>query len=263
MKDTQIIIFSKNRALQLDALLQTLQKFAPHFVLDVIYIYDDAQYYKGYEILKREHSGVRFHKESIFEKDVLGILKKTKSKYLCFMCDDDLLFKDINLPEDLIEDALCFSLRLGENTTYCFNFAKNQNHRGQMTEGFLVWKWKKAEWDFAYPMSVDGHIFRTSDIKTILQNMRFKDPFDLENNMTIAIHKISLGDERPKIMAMAKSVLVGIPDNKVSSRFPFPHAGGSLSKLNEMYLEGKRIKPFEMDYTNVKGAHQIIPFVIS
>jgi hypothetical protein len=56
--------------------------------------------------------------------------------------------------------------------------------------------------------------------------------------------------------------MVGVPNNKVMFNFPFPNAGGSPAELNSMFLQGKRINPFKMDFGEIVGAHQIIPLII-
>jgi hypothetical protein len=192
-----VIIFSKDRAMQLDALLQTIKKYTPFVDLNVIYTYSSEEFYKGYETLKKDYPNVNFQKESIFKNDILNILNGAASKYMCFFSDDDLFFGKMKFPINLSgsgsfelpDDVMCFSSRLGENCVYCFNFNKKQQYKGEIVGDYLSWNWTEGEWDFGYPMSIDGHIFRTGDIKNLLSSIEFKDPFQLENNLTIEIRR--------------------------------------------------------------------------
>lgn len=254
MQDIQVIIFSKNRAMQLDALLKTIKKYAPFFTVHVLYTYENEEYYRAYEILKAEYTEVSFHKETIIKHNVQELLSIT-SEYMAFLCDDDLYFS-MQEPVELPSDVLCYSPRLGLNTTYCYIYDKEQVYTGNRRGDQLLWEYSEAQYDFSYPFSVDGHIFRTADMRELISSIEFTNPHHLENNLAQQVHF------RKKIQASLHSSLVGVPHNKVHQVFDFRSAGGSAAKLNQLFLEGHRIDPFSMDYTNVYSVHQELPYKI-
>ena len=76
MKKVVAIIFSKNRALQLDLCLRTLQLHCAdiHKISDVNVLYKADDHHKeSYEILKREYPDVNFVEEVSFKQDLLEI----------------------------------------------------------------------------------------------------------------------------------------------------------------------------------------------
>jgi hypothetical protein len=257
-----VIVFSKNRPPQLDALIQTVDKFAPFFRLHVIYTYDAEPFGEGYQIVIKKYPHVAFYKEMSFRQNVMRVFEKITGEHMGFLCDDDLFFGKWTMPTPLPDDVLCFSIRLGKNTTHCLNFNKEQAYNGEISGDYLVWCWMEGLWDFGYPMSIDGHVFRVSDISKLLENIEFNNPIEFEDSLTKSLLASPIRSERPKMMASLQSALVGVPDNKVNFNFPFPNAGGSPEKLNQAFLEGKCIRPFSMDFNHIKGVHQIIPFVV-
>ena len=65
----------------------------------------------------------------------------------------------------LDEDVVCFSLRLGMNTTVCYTLsAENVLKDIEAINGLMKWDWKLRYLDFGYPFSTSGHIFRSKDI---------------------------------------------------------------------------------------------------
>ncbi len=160
----QILIFSKNRALQLDC---TLSSFLLHCQdksqasMTVLYQADGPLYERQYQQLMAEYSAksVRFRKQMKFKADVMEVLledgrrnwldrrllslgfgvnrmierdwPENISRNILFLVDDNIFVCDFRL--DDIEkslagqpDAVGFSLRLGANTTYCYPMSENQ-----------------------------------------------------------------------------------------------------------------------------------------
>lgn len=70
------------------------------------------------------------------------------------------------------DDLLAFSLRLGTELTYCQPQNKAMSKPVFLeTDPFLVWEWKKAELDWAYPWADDCTIYRTDFAKNMLRLM--------------------------------------------------------------------------------------------
>lgn len=260
------IIFSKDRAAQLRLLLYSIQKNAPKaFNLNVIYTSSSQNFKNGYEKVIGEFSSVcNFIEQSDnFKEDVLNLLN-SDSEFSCFFTDDDIIYKpfDVEVVKNSIkadDDVFCFSLRLGTNVTFCYtmnteNVLKNYDDLGEL----IKWNWSLHYLDFGYPLSVDGHVFRTKDILKLTRKVSFTNPNLFEGNLQIF-------DTFPKekMVSFKSNVLVNTPNNIVNSTHPNRHSadfGISVEKLNSDYLEGKIIDLESMDFTNIIGCHQEIEF---
>jgi len=262
------IIFSKDRASQLHLLINSLYKNAPGiFNLNVLYTFSNEDFEKGYEklkeICKENFWNVNFIKESNFKEDLMNLLK-SDYKYTTFFTDDDVLFDKVDLQtiEEALnkEDVFCFSLRLGKNTTYCYS--ENQNNQIVISgeeNNFIYWDWQKSWYDFGYPLSVDGHIFKTKEISKLTKPLSFVNPNTYEAALQIY-------ENFPKnMMAGYKdgSKLVGIPVNVVQNVFPNRKGekfGISAKDLNDKFLNSTFINIDLMEFKSVIGAHQEIQY---
>ena len=100
------IIFSKDRALQLDLTLKTIKQ---NFKLsdDIIAIYktSEQQHEESYEALKGEHPDVTFRKQSssLF-LDIMDTINSVRSDYVCFFTDDNIVYRKIDITKDDINN---------------------------------------------------------------------------------------------------------------------------------------------------------------
>lgn len=262
------IVFSKDRASQLHLLLSSLYKNAPGiFNINVLYTSSNEEFERGYEklkeICKENFWNVNFIKESNnFKEDVISLFK-SEHKYTTFFTDDDVLFGAIDYKtiENSLsqEDIFCFSLRLGTNTTFCYTMnVPNQIVVSKETETTVAWDWQKSWYDFGYPLSVDGHIFRTKEIAKLSKPLNFKSPNTYEGSL-----QIYETFPRHLMESYKHSKLVGVPVNIVNNSHP--NLNGQKYKfntkdLNDNFLNGIFIKLELMNFSNIIGAHQEIEY---
>lgn len=144
-----IIIFSKNRACQLDLLLRSVS--VPFDTIRVIYTADTPGFRFGYAICRKEHD-VNFIREENLKQDTLNAIKGGLN---CFLVDDDVFYRKLEkLPE--IESKQVYSLRLHD---------------------------KISRKHFDYKHSLDGNIYREEDIRPIIESIDFNNPNELEARM--------------------------------------------------------------------------------
>lgn len=236
-----LIVFSYNRPMQLHALLDSIKLHAKDIFKNIDVVYkSDKEFESGYELAKR--SGVNFIREGNFKDDIMGCFKY---EHTCFAADDDIFFKDIGdltrtLWDFFTDDVACLSLRLGLNIKYCYSNDKpNELTEYQDFGEFIKWDWRSQQLDFAYPLSVVSHIFRTEEIKELSERENFTCPNDYEGLL-----QKHLKDVRPNIVSYKESRVVGVPANRVNTvttnrnGLTNPY---TIHDLNEMYLAGKRI----------------------
>jgi len=258
------LIFSRNRSMQLNCLLSSLienSNLLPEKIT-VLCRYDN-EYQKGLEVVKSLHPKVSFIKEENFEKQVKDYIKFGEK--FCVFFVDDILVKDsidFSVPCSIINsnpDVLTFSLRLGTHLTECYPVAAKQPvPNGNITSQFFVWKWRESHYDWGYPMSVDGHIFRRSEFEGWSSHLRFNNPNQFES----ALQEIPRNFAVPQgMVSYLNSKILNNPANRVQDEFKNRSESlNSYEDLNNLWEEG-----FEIDHSKIRGylnkaAHEPINF---
>lgn len=235
----EVIVFSKDRACQLDGLLRSLQRFVaiPHRVT-VLYTASDPAYQRGYDLLIDWNQSVRWVRERDFKTDLLrlvGDVQESGTKQVMFLVDD-IVFTRRFTGEGIVDeldndDVLAISLRLGESIRYCHPRSA-PTRPPEFLEGHR-WAWRSAPggyWD--YPMSVDGNIYRVDDIAKTLAGIDFSNPNTLEAAMA------GKPIDRPHLVCDEQPYLVNLALNLVQNVFANPHGDISAEDLNRCFLSG-------------------------
>ena len=250
-----VIVFSKDRPMQLDCTLRSLKKNAPKpDYLSVIYKASNEFYKKGYEKIDSN-----LIEESIFKQNVLDSLL---GDYTLFLTDDDIVFKEISYV-GFNEEVCCFSYRLGTNISYCYsndrhNRLKNFYYGDKIK--YINWDWKNEELDFAYPLSVTSHLFKTEFIKKLTEKIHFNNP----NEYEAALQQFVSMSPR-MMMSYVDSRIVGVPVNKVNTSFENRNGlvhSYSTEELNNMFLADQRIDFEKMDF-NIISAQQELKYIFA
>ena len=258
-----VVVFSRDRACQLDACLRSLSTYAPDVTVSVVLRATSEPFRLGYARCATDHPAVTFVPETDFGRQVVELLERQHAPLACFLTDDDLVTQPVRM--DVIESALrdahvlAFSLRLGRNTTYCYSMARPQAPPAfqPCDHGHLTWSWPGAEGDFGYPMSVDGQIFRASELREILRGLRFASPNSLEGTMADMAGQFT--ESKPMLACFSSSALVGVPLNRVQNECQNRSGQDpqmTAEALNRAYLSGARLQYMPID---VIGAHQEVP----
>lgn len=246
------LIFSRNRPLQLHCLLSSLKENSniPENKITVLHRYDE-EYEEGLQDVKKNHDKVNFLKEENFETQVKDYLKK-EDQYCVFFVDDIIVKDQINfeIPCKVLEanpDVLCFSMRLGLHLTTCYPAASSQVvPNGTVNLQMFIWKWSGSSFDWGYPMSVDGHVFRRSELEGWISHLKFNNPNQFESAM----------QEIPRIFAIPQAMVCHVgskifnnPANRVQDEFKNrSESSVSTKELNEIWLSGQ-----EIDYSVYKA----------
>ncbi len=232
------IIFSKDRAMQLDALLQSMKQFAPHLLpANVLLLATSCKHMGAYQQLMSEHSEQFYTFQTDFRSNLLNMVSYHQ-ELTTFLVDDDVFFlparEVVALPP-----RTCFSYRLGVNITADFNSGSVPQRVGTGV--------------FLYAYSLDGHVFQTDDIRPLLLQLPFRNPNELE---AILVQR----GPGLKVIYDVHSCVVGIPHNLVQTAWTNRNMGGSAEDLLTRYLDGERINLKMMDFGGVNSTHQDISF---
>jgi len=253
-----VIIFSKDRAAQLDALLRSIREqvegWEKRSLWTVVFTTSAPEFARGYEIVRAEHRSVAL--EFIDERSRSGGFKSIVVETMqrqhhangapwCMFLVDDMIFKtlwslDGGKPMRRLKAdprVLCLSLRMCRRYDYCY--PERRSVKPPFMALFGRWNWCKERGDWGYPMSVDGHIFRYDDIFPLVQRIEFKRPNTFEIELSRNCIKT-----RPLMTCYAESVVVNVPVNRVQNEYKNragDKCGMSAEELNASFLEGKRV----------------------
>ena len=259
------IIFSKNRAMQLDCCLKTFYKQcqdAKRTEIFVLYTTTSGTHEKSYTILEQEYPNISFIQENNFKEDLLEII--SNKTHILFVVDDTIFIDEFYIL-DLV-DALTYhhneyvlgaSLRLGRNTTYCYPLNKYQKVPELINGwyGLSKYDWTKAEYDFSYPLELSSSLYRLKDLFFILENGCYNNPNELEYLLSInsgIFHKNYL-------LCYENSVAFSNPINKVqetnNNKFAVKYSY-SAEHLLSMFLENFRIETTSFEDFISHGCHE-------
>jgi len=217
-----VVIFSKDRPLQLDLTLTSYEKNSIQRYDNEIVIYKTSseRFEKAYNQISKEHPNIRFLKETDFKLNLLDCLKN--KRYVLFLVDDCIFTKKFSIKNicnflDMCQGAIGFSLRLGENTTYCYSLSVDNGIPAMQPLGSNIYgfNWKEAgPGDFSYPLEVSSSVYRVEDIKGLLENLPYNNPNSLEWLMSI---NVKFFNHLGFLLSFRKSVAFCDPINRVQT----------------------------------------------
>jgi GT2 family glycosyltransferase/tetratricopeptide (TPR) repeat protein/glycosyltransferase involved in cell wall biosynthesis len=278
MQDTRtvILIFSFNRALQLDATLRSLLLHCSDVEeadIQVLYRTESALHTGQYRRLRDEFSRygfIRFVPEKDFRSDVLALL--ALSENVLFLVDDNIFIENFSLQDtvetlDREQSALGFSLRLGRNTTYCYSLDAPQRLPDFTSAGnrALRFDWRTADYDFGYSLEVSSSLYRTDDLFPLLADLPFRNPNTLEEGM--AARKALFAKEKPYLLCLECSVTFCAPINKVQSVIKENRSGNDISQspdsLAALFEQGSRVRIEAYCGFRPNACHQEVELILS
>lgn len=252
------LIFSKNRACQLDLLLRNIKYLTlinnSLININVLYTHSD-DHKSSYDICRFEHSKVNFVKEIDFQKQTKELLYGT----VCLLTDDTAFFRKFTLPFNP-DDGECFSWRLGYNTVVQDHF--NQTFQPLLipdsySDNLISWNPNNyPNWcNWGYPFSFDGHVYSSKTLLDILKDKDFKNTNEIEGMLHSQRNKIQ------KITSNIHSSCVNIPCNNLSGLTGFGSKYEySMPFLKDKFDQGFRIKPVQESKVPIMACHQEFEF---
>lgn len=268
----QIVIFSYNRAMQLDALLSSIKE---HWTLSevkvsILYNTSSEKYQKGYDLLKTIYPFFYFWKESkskpfyklsdyfsiynMFKiikykhcrkiktnfRELLNYILDDKCNYIMFLTDDSVFIKDVQYTKlhlDYIDKNLnqnSISLRMG---------LKMNDMPEMLKLRYDIIKWNYSDYknknNWSYRFSVDGHIYSMKKIKHLVKKIIFNNPTTLESHILdysnkFRILKSGITFKEPYLLSFPINIVQSIADNESQNL--------SVSLLNDYFLNGYKIQ---------------------
>jgi len=260
-----IIVFSKNRPLQLDLFIRSFNKYvknSKNYKINILYTTNNIKFEKGYNMVNDRFNNIVMYKEKNFKDDILSLIDKSIVETVFFVDDD--IFKDhidFNDKQKEIfknnQNILCRSLRLSKHLEKCYslNMVYTKIPLFQSIENYILYKWIGQQGDYGYPMSLDGHIFRTNDILPLIIQYDFKNPNSMESILSMNPIRKSY------IICYEKSKILNNPCNIVQTYNSNIHGNEDINILNNEYLNGNQISMVNIDSINNISCHQEIKII--
>lgn len=232
-----LVIFSKNRALQLDCLIRSIKDnfYIPCDSISVLYKSDNNYFNEGYLKLKKQND-LNWVAQQNFREDLLNIVNQYPAdSFTMFLVDDNVIFKPFN--GDILSH---YTEEIGFISTRVDIKYKSPLPSFAYTTKYLLWDWSVGVAPWNYPFSLDGNIHNTLQIRDLLINTSFQAPNSLEGFGTTFLQK----KHRfyPLALAPLEACTINIPINKVQTEYEtaFPTTM-EVEYLNAKYLEGFQI----------------------
>ena len=268
MRNLHTILFSKDRACQLDL---TLSSYKRHFKewkdndLTVLYTSSSAEYERGYDKIKQLHPEFTYVKESNFQQDTIRIFNDNQCPLVSFLVDDDVFINDVTLNCHQLQamlrnpNILCIASRMNKEVNYCYT-ANIQTPPPVhfFEEGSWEWRAPQLSGDWNYPMSISGfHIFRKADLVRPINTAPFRAPNSFEGTC-LACNP----PDRPLIILLENQKCICGVNNRVQTENGNRHEGShDLVSLNNMFLSGNRLSDKANDGKMFRQAHAPVEYV--
>lgn len=272
----QTIIFSFNRALQLDTLITSMIENwqNPQYCIDVIYNTSDQEFQKGYDILIDKYSkykNIKFNKESGI-RDIIGIkellnirnfiaynknkkkftpksnfrslcidlLKKDKNEFIMFLTDDAMFIDKVKIENEV------FNWIKEAPSKRQFSLRMGMGMNGPVNQiekkgTYLTWDFHKNSrgTNWGYPFSVDAHIYHKKPTVKLFEKYIFCNPNTLEGFINAQVYRKMLFEEG---MSYMKCKLLSYPINMVQTVEKNETLGVDCKMLNNLLLDGYTMK---------------------
>jgi len=244
MSELQIIVFSKDRPAQLELLLRSMKLLWSDWraqSISVLLAASTAAFGRGYELVAAEHAGVAYidqnSRPTPFKEQLLELVGN--ARFTGFLVDDNVFKAEFTLASSEFAllrrepDVAALSLRMAPHMDYSYPadlYAPVPPLDKQRT-----WRWRGLAGDWGYPMSLDGHIFRTDDVRPLIAAAEFHDP----NSLEAALSRTPI--EKPRMVCFTRAPIVNIPANRVQDTVRNRHAGGDPAWVNQGFLAGGRL----------------------
>ncbi len=221
-KQADIVVFSRDRPLQLYALLESTQRYIKNYkTISVIYYASNDRFFYAYEELKDSFPDVHFILQKNLNTDFEPLLKKEIYKestpYILFSVDDVIVKDEVDLKQciEAMENfsAYHFSLGLGKNIDYSYQggFHQDLPFHLFLEPGLLAWQIDAAPGEWSKAQCISMTLYRRDGVQHAVEKFNFKDPLHFEKNWT-KYRKRNVKLKRNRIaLAFETSKVVGVP----------------------------------------------------
>ena len=233
-----IIIFSKDRPMQLDLLLRSMERYVHGNKQAIAITLGDC-----YDKVFQEHTWCSQMKQTSFHKDLIQSLSYLHHRHVMFLVDDTVFVDDVYLKEIdkrmVQHNAITYSLRLGRNVNYCYMLDEEQKLTNGNDHGdYISFNWKHQEYDWAYPMDVSSSVFNLTAMYQLTHQLpSVANPNQFENYLARAVTPTTA--KRSIMLCNKQSAAYSIPLNMTQTEYTGNRHANTYSIEQLLTLWGK------------------------
>lgn len=258
----EFVIFSKDRALQLHGLLSSmLYHLKGLYRVRVLYCASTDMHQKAYEEvagLMEDGLSVEWHREVDFRKDLIEVLHAGQCSRMCFLVDDIVFIRPVDFERlnGAILDQGILSLRLGRGIDFCYTKQKSMRQpvltKVDGDENLLSFSWGDGQYDWGYPLSVDGHIFPRNEMIVAVESLDYRAP----NSFEAALQLLNPLYARRKGYCFELPRMLNIPLNRVQDEKKNISADISPESLLKQWNDGLMLDYKKLESVSTRSVHQ-------
>jgi len=238
-----ILIFSKDRACQLDLLLTSIiDNFSEANRVTIVCKTTTEKYMDGYMKLFGKYPQFSWVPESNLIEDIRSEINFSKTEYIMTMVDDEIVIrKDSVKPllDNYTEEIHCASLRMGKNIgDYCYTADLKCDIPELEKKGEVYkWDWTKGDGrtDWYYPACINSHIYRTGFLMEQMYKIQGGNVNDMEG--VLNLNRVNF---KHYMLCLENSKTINIANNLTQTGYN-RHSNNkdfSLEELNSKFLQG-------------------------
>ena len=256
------VVFSKDRAIQLYALIETYQKFvknpAPMYIIYNTSTHDHELSYIELLNIVGGSKNIKFIKEKeSFRKTLLFVLSTIKTKNFFFLTDDNIFIRNFDIDFSSKINPLKKILSLRHNPNICYSYTARKHFTPpdfvpcQENKLLLEFNWFDKDYEWSDPWSVDGHIFLTEEVLVLSKISNYK----LPNSYESALKSFNFLICGRKGVCHTKSVIMNIPMNIVQSECSNVSGTTSASYLLKKWNDGLALDVSFLENYHILSTH--------
>jgi hypothetical protein len=263
--DILVVVFSRDRSLQLELLLETYAAFvAKPPRISVLYSVSDDVHRASYANVLERYRDLIEHacEQRNFRDDLLRLLERSSADNLMFLVDDLLFLRPVD--GDLLRrwsatrDGI-LSLRLGENIRSSYNIGIDtlplpptleRVERQGVT--MLGWIWGSGAGEWYLALSLDAHVLPKRTVERLIRGSKFRAP----NSLEAALGRFRFMFKRRRGFAFPTSRVVNLPLNSVKREdYRFPNAGVDVRQMLDDHRSGLRLDASSFPLADHRSCH--------
>ena len=248
-----VIVFSKDRAAQLDMMLSGLKHYLKEWQSQsytILFTYTNDLHKLSYDRVISLHPEKCFTwvKENNFQRDVINIFNSGKNAYCSFLVDDDVFINKFSLEDKEVKEFMrndqiaCVSPRIYPKVDYCYT-ARLITPPPKNFINKTIWNWKEpglaGDWNYVFSIA-SFHIFRREDLAGPINKVPFRAPNSFEGTCLAPTNL-----PRPLMICFEQQKVLCGTNNRVQTENNNYHENSHpIDILAKNFLMGKRL-----DYT--------------
>lgn len=259
------VIFSKDRALQLYALLESMQMYTSfNYRIIILFKASNVENKTSYHELISEAKIFSLNIKWVeqigdFKINLLSILNQVNTNRIFFLTDDDIFIDKFNFDscKKFACDKFTFSLRHSKNITKSYNEKKIINSpkflKSLVNNKFLEFKWFEGSGEWSDPWSVNGHIYCLNEIKILSEILTYSGP----NSYEASLKLLNFLMENKIGVCCAQSKIVNIPINITQSEWKNRSGNLTVADYLSVWQEGKKLNILTLKGHNPRSTHEV------